>query len=179
MFYFIQANFIYEYVIKVWQIFIFRNAPQKLYLKTTILGDKMIDSSNIKHLSKQEIIKNGSIFTPQYLVTLVSELLDEYIDLNSVIGDFGSGYGAFLQQFIGKGKRCFATEYDEMSYRLLKQEYPTIQIYHENSLLNISRDKYKLREEDELIIIGNPPYNDVTSLLKNSQFLPLYTQNDC
>ena len=129
----------------------------------------MVDSSNIKHLSKEEIIKNGSIFTPQYLVTLVSELLDEYISLNSVIGDFGSGYGAFLQQFGGKGKRCFATEYDKMSYRLLKKEYPKIQIYHENSLLNISRNKYKLSAEDELIVVGNPPYNDVTSLYKKGE----------
>ncbi len=129
----------------------------------------MVDSSNIKHLSKEEIIKNGSIFTPQHLVSLVSELLDEYISLNSVIGDFGSGYGAFLQQFIGKGKRCFATEYDEKSYRLLKQEYPTIQIYRENSLLNISRDKYKLSHKDEFVVIGNPPYNDVTSLYKKGE----------
>ncbi len=129
----------------------------------------MVDSSNIKHLSKEEIIKNGSIFTPQYLVVLVSELLDEYISLSSVIGDFGSGYGAFLQQFSNKGKRCFATELDEKSYRLLKQEYPKIQIYHENSLSNISRNKYNLSADDELIVIGNPPYNDVTSLYKKGE----------
>ena len=101
----------------------------------------MIDSSSIKHLSKEDIIKNGSIFTPQYLVDIVSTLLEKYINQNTVIGDFGSGYGAFLQQFMNKGKRCFATDYDEISCKLLKQEYPTIDVYHENSLLNINRKK--------------------------------------
>lgn len=129
----------------------------------------MIDSSNIKHLSKEDIIKNGSIFTPQYLVSLVSTLLDGYINENSVIADFGSGYGAFLQQFMNKGKRCFATDYDEISCALLDQEYPSIDIYHENSLLNISREKYNLADEDELVIVGNPPYNDVTSQYKKGE----------
>lgn len=67
----------------------------------------MIDSANIKHLSKEDMIKNGSIFTPQYLVEIVSTLLDKYITQNSVIGDFGSGYGAFLQQFTKKRKKMF------------------------------------------------------------------------
>lgn len=129
----------------------------------------MIDSSSIKHLSKEDIIKNGSIFTPQYLVDIVSTLLEKYINQNTVIGDFGSGYGAFLQQFMNKGKRCFATDYDEISCKLLKQEYPTIDVYHENSLLNINRNKYCLSDEDELVIVGNPPYNDVTSQYKKGE----------
>lgn len=129
----------------------------------------MVDSSNIKHLSKEDIVKNGSIFTPQYLVSIVSELLSPYIGENSVIGDFGSGYGAFLQQFKSKGKRCFATEFDEVSYSLLKQEYPNLDIYNENSLVNIKREKYGLDNDDELIIIGNPPYNDVMSQYKKGE----------
>lgn len=129
----------------------------------------MIDSSNIKHLSKEDIIKNGSIFTPQYLVSIVSDLLKKYISDDSVIGDFGSGYGAFLQQFNNKGKRCFATDYDEISCDLLKQEYPELDIYKENSLINISRDKYSIKKDDELIIVGNPPYNDVTSQYKKGE----------
>ncbi len=126
----------------------------------------MIDSSLIKHLSKEDIVKNGSIFTPQYLVSIVSDLLTKYITENSVIGDFGSGYGAFLQQFYDKGKRCFATECDEVSYKLLVQEYPNLTIYNENSLFSINRGKYGLTAADELIVVGNPPYNDVTSLYK-------------
>lgn len=138
----------------------------------------MIDSSSIKHLSKEDIVKNGSIFTPQYLVSIVSDLLTKYITKNSVIGDFGSGYGAFLQQFINKGKRCFATECDEISYKLLVQEYPNIIIYNENSLENINREKYGLMPLDELVIIGNPPYNDVTSLYKKGSKGKLVCDDD-
>ena len=129
----------------------------------------MVDSANIKHLSREDIVKNGSIFTPQYLVSLVQNLLEPYINEKSVIGDFGSGYGAFLQQFKNKGKRCFATEYDGVSFALLQQEYPGLDIYNENSLLNISRDKYSLKDDDELIVVGNPPYNDVTSQYKKGE----------
>lgn len=129
----------------------------------------MVDSANIKHLSREDIVKNGSIFTPQYLVSIVSSLLAPYINENSVIGDFGSGYGAFLQQFADKGKRCFATDYDEISCELLRQEYPQLNIYNENSLLGINRDKYNLSKDDELIVVGNPPYNDVTSQYKKGE----------
>ena len=129
----------------------------------------MIDSANIKHLSKEDMIKNGSIFTPQYLVEIVSTLLDKYITQNSVIGDFGSGYGAFLQQFTKKGKRCFATDCDEISCNLLRLEYPSVDVYYENSLVNINRDKYGLDDKDELIVVGNPPYNDVTSQYKKGE----------
>ena len=129
----------------------------------------MVDSSNIKHLTKNDIVKNGSIFTPQFLVSIVKELLQPYMDSNKVIADFGSGYGAFLEQFANLGKRCFATEYDNVSYQLLVQEYENIEIYNENSLIDISREKYNLSSMDELIIVGNPPYNDVTSQYKKGE----------
>ena len=123
----------------------------------------MMDSSIIKHLSKEDIVKNGSIFTPQSLVSIVYDLLSKYISDRSFIGDFGSGYGAFLEQFYNKGKKCFATEIDKNSFSLLKQLYPNLDIYNENSLVNVNRKKYGLADDDELIIIGNPPYNDITS----------------
>ncbi|WP_051622768.1 N-6 DNA methylase family protein [Mycoplasmopsis primatum] len=125
-----------------------------------------IKNSSVSHLSSKEIIENGSIFTPQFLVSTVFNLLNKYIHKNSIIGDLGSGYGAFLQQFSNLGKRCFATEYDKTSYMILKNQYPYLDIYNENSLLNINRQKYNLKSEDELIIIGNPPYNDITSKYK-------------
>ena len=117
------------------------------------------------HLSKEEIIKNGSIFTKTALVELVYNQVVKFIDKNTIIGDFGAGYGAFIDKFQNIGKECFGTEIDDKSYELLKSNFPNVRFYHENSLLNVSRKKYNLGK-NTLIVIGNPPYNDVTSIFK-------------
>jgi len=44
--------------------------------------------------------------------------------------------------------------------------YKNVEI--DNSLLNVHRKKYKLKDADHLIVIGNPPYNDTTSKNKKS-----------
>lgn len=138
----------------------------------------ILKSDNIEHLTKEEIIKNGSIFTPQYLVSIVNEMLENLINDNTVIGDFGAGYGAFLLQFHNKGKRCFATEIDHVSYQLLRREFNCLDVYNENSLLNINREKYELETNDELIVVGNPPYNDITSQYKKGEKGTLYCDDD-
>lgn len=117
------------------------------------------------HLSKEEIIKNGSIFTKPILVELVYNQVIKFIDKNTIIGDFGAGYGAFIDKFQNIGKKCFGTEIDDKSYELLKFNFPNVSFYHENSLLNVSREKYNLGK-NTLIVIGNPPYNDVTSIFR-------------
>ena len=122
-----------------------------------------------RHLTRQDVIKNGSIYTNPEIVELVFNYVQPFIDKNSVIGDFGAGYGAFLEKFQNKGKRCFATEFDSNSYSILTNDFPKIDIFKENSLTNASRSKYGLKEENELIVVGNPPYNDVTSQYKKGQ----------
>lgn len=129
----------------------------------------MIKQSENKHLTKAEIIKNGSIYTGPELVNLVFSQISQYIREDSVIADMGSGYGAFIEKFKNYGKLIFGTEYDELSYKLLIEEYPSIKFYHENSLLNVSRAKYGLSQLDKLIIVGNPPYNDTTSIFKKGE----------
>lgn len=55
-----------------------------------------------------------------------------------------------------------ATDIDSKSVELLKQEYPEVDVRLDNSIVNIDRSKYAGKDE-EIIVIGNPPYNDVTS----------------
>ena len=122
-----------------------------------------------RHLSRAAIIKNGSIYTSPEIVELVSSYVEPYINKNSVIGDFGAGYGAFLESFMNKGKRCFATELDSNSYSILVNDFPDVEVYKENSLTTADRSKYRIEDKDELIVVGNPPYNDVTSQYKKGQ----------
>lgn len=129
-----------------------------------------MDLSSVKHLSKIDIIKNGSFFTPPYIIDLVYNQLKKYIDKETIIGDFGAGYGAFIHIFNNKCKNeIFGTEIDDISYQFLIKNYPNNKIYHENSLLNVSREKYNLQDSNKFVIIGNPPYNDVTSIYKKGE----------
>ena len=120
------------------------------------------------HLSKEDIVKNGSIFTPDYIVELVVKQIEKKLTNNSVVVDFGAGYGAFCSTFLKyPHKRIIATDCDEKSINFIKQEHHGVETILENSLLNVSREKYCL--EEDLIVIGNPPYNDVTSQYKKGE----------
>lgn len=129
----------------------------------------MVRKSINTHLTRDEIIKRGSIYTSPEIVDLVYNKVEKYIDNGTVIGDFGAGYGAFVDRFKESGKMCFATEYDEETYKLLKSEYPSVKTYLENSLINVNREKYGLNDNDKLIIVGNPPYNDTTSIFRKGE----------
>lgn len=130
---------------------------------------RTIRTSKVEHLDKIDIIKNGCIFTPKEIVDLVYKKIDKHIDTDTYIMDFGAGYGAFLEPIKNKYKNIIATEIDEQSYHLLKFEFPNIKIINENSLINVSRKKYNLKENTKLVIVGNPPYNDITSLYKKGE----------
>ncbi|WP_190317946.1 MULTISPECIES: Eco57I restriction-modification methylase domain-containing protein [unclassified Campylobacter] len=115
-----------------------------------------------KHLNKEESINLGSFYTPLNLVNIAYDLierlnlkLDEYIFLDS-----SCGYGDF---FI-KNYTYIGTDIDEKALTRVKNA----KIFHTNSLLNVSRTKFKISQSQRLIIIGNPPYNDTTSLARQN-----------
>lgn len=125
--------------------------------------------SKNQHLTNAETIKRGSIYTPEFIVKLCYSMIVKYINHNSVVIDFGAGYGAFIDIFKqSKAKRIIATENDKKAYEILSKNYADVEIKKENSLLNVSRSKYKITNED-IISIGNPPYNDVTSQYKKGE----------
>ncbi|MGP1451393.1 MAG: rRNA adenine N-6-methyltransferase family protein [Metamycoplasmataceae bacterium] len=138
----------------------------------------MVKKSINTHLTYDQKIKTGSFFTNSFLVNLVYNKIKSYITKNSIIADFGAGYGSFIEKFQKYGKKCFGTEIDYTSFIFLKNEFKNIDIYYENSLINVNREKYNLSKNDELIIIGNPPYNDVTSIFKKGKKGKLNSDKD-
>ena len=97
--------------------------------------------SAVKHLTKDDIIKNGSVFTPTQLTDIVKEKCVSYITPNTTLLELGSGYGAFIYAFKTLGNKIIGTDCDETSVRFLKQEFPKTPVYLENSLLNVTRSK--------------------------------------
>jgi len=121
------------------------------------------------HLTKEDIIKNGSVFTPDHIVDIAKTWLENEINENDTIIDFGVGYGAFISKFTSLSNNCIATDVDEKSISFINEYFPNINAFHENSLINISRKKYNLNSNNRVFIIGNPPYNDVTSQYKKGK----------
>jgi predicted RNA methylase len=125
--------------------------------------------SKVKHLTKEDIIKNGSVFTPESIVEIAVNWLKPYVDKHDKVIDFGCGYGAFISKFINLSNNCIATDMDKQSIDFINQHFPKVQTYLENSLVDIDRKKYRIDEHDRVFIIGNPPYNDLTSQFKKGQ----------
>ena len=118
-------------------------------------------SKNV-HLTKEQTIKQGSFFTPEHLVQTVFDLAKDKIKSDDVIVDFGAGYGAFEKEFSKLENKIIATDIDQDALNKLKGNFSSVQIICENSLVNIAREKYCGQRQD-LVAVGNPPYNDVTS----------------
>ena len=53
---------------------------------------------------------------------------------------------------------------DELAVDYLKENFPFLRVIQKNALTDIKRTNYGIQTNQKLIIIGNPPYNDFTSL---------------
>jgi methylase of polypeptide subunit release factors len=125
--------------------------------------------SKVEHLTKDQIIKKGSIYTPETIVSIAKEWLIPFISKNDYVLDFGVGYGAFISKFTYLSHHCIATDVDSDAIALVNDNFPEVKTYTENSLVDPSRHKYSIPIDSNLFIIGNPPYNDVTSQFKKNQ----------
>lgn len=110
----------------------------------------------------------GSFYTPDSIVNKIYQITKPYLNKKIKIIDFGSGEGSFLKKFKSY-KNVIATDIDKNCINYIKDKFKNVKAIHENSLINVSRNKYRLNINDELICIGNPPYNDITSHYKKNQ----------
>ncbi|RDU72306.1 hypothetical protein CQA66_05375 [Helicobacter aurati] len=114
-----------------------------------------------KHLNKERTVNLGSFYTPTNIVQKAYELLQKRVNLKDfLLFDSACGYGDF---FIGD-YQYLGADIDEIALQKVNSKIRTIAT---NSLLNVSRSKFGIPENENLIIIGNPPYNDKTSIINN------------
>ncbi|GHU22337.1 hypothetical protein FACS1894172_17580 [Spirochaetia bacterium] len=57
---------------------------------------------------------------------------------------------------------------DIKAVEMAKTNSPLSQYFNHNSLFEISRRQYGLEKNAKIIIVGNPPYNDSTSIIRNT-----------
>ena len=116
-----------------------------------------------KHLNKIDTINYGSYYTPKLYVDIAYNLISKYTNLeNYTILDTSCGYGNFLRY-----KNSIGADIDKIAVKKAKQNTNCL-ILEQNGLSNVSRNNYGIKESDSLIIVGNPPYNDTTSIINNS-----------
>lgn len=121
------------------------------------------------HLKYKERINLGSYYTKPDLVSLIYRLIRQNV-LNFkdyTLIDTSCGYGSFFQETDLPFKKIGA-DIDETAIKKAGNSNLDISFFCQNSLLNVSRKQYKLSSEDKIIIVGNPPYNDTTSIIRKS-----------
>lgn len=121
-----------------------------------------------RHLSYEEMTEYGCFYTPQKFV----DKLIEMIKLN-VCGfenytylDSSCGYGNILRPL--DSYKIIGCDIDPKAIDVAKRNLFNCDFYVINSLYNFNRKKINLADDEKLIIVGNPPYNDFTSKVKNN-----------
>lgn len=119
-----------------------------------------------EHLDYEDRVNLGSYYTPQNFVQLAWELIEPYIDSQTTIIDTACGYGDFLNH---RGQlHTIGCDIDEDAIEIAKQNTSKVRFFRTNSLHNVSREKIGIPQQStKLIVVGNPPYNDRTSLIRH------------
>ena len=118
------------------------------------------------HLAYESRVNLGSYYTPAAIVGTAWEMIAPYIRSQTAVIDSACGYGDFL-------KNCgqaitIGCDIDETAIDVAKNSNPEVRFFQTNALCDVSRAKFGIPEQSDLIVVGNPPYNDKTSLIRQS-----------
>ncbi|MBQ6396341.1 SAM-dependent methyltransferase [Candidatus Saccharibacteria bacterium] len=128
-----------------------------------------MDLNESRHLCHKDIVNLGSFYTPYKYVMLAGEWLEsEGVDDSYTILDSSCGYGAFfeLSQFFAKNKYV-GNDIDKKAIEMLPSAFPFVKLFNKNLLVDVKREQFDIADADKLIIVGNPPYNDMTSIINH------------
>ena len=117
------------------------------------------------HLVFKDKINLGAFYTPDEYIDIVWKYIEPFIGSDSVILDSSCGYGNFFENNIKCTK--IGNDIDSIAYDVSKQNWDNTEIFNKNALLNVDRKTFNIDKDKKLIIIGNPPYNDTTSIMRS------------
>ena len=118
------------------------------------------------HLAYKSRVNLGSYYTPTEIVNIAWEMIAPYVHSQTTVIDSACGYGDFL-------KNCgqsitIGCDIDETAISVAKKNNDKVRFFQTNALCNVSRAKFGIPQQSDLIVVGNPPYNDKTSLIRQS-----------
>ena len=136
----------------------------------------MPNSANQQHLDYKERVNLGSYYTGGQYVDIVWRMLRPHLKSDSIVLDSSCGYGGFLRGDMPY--RQIGGDIDQAAVAVASGksagggnnnngQQGSLAFFTADALRGVSRSKYGIKESDHLCIIGNPPYNDRTSLVRN------------
>ncbi|RKU37736.1 SAM-dependent methyltransferase [Candidatus Poribacteria bacterium] len=119
------------------------------------------------HLAYESRVNLGSYYTPAEIVNVAWETSAPYMRSQTTVIDTACGYGDFLRN-CGQAL-TIGSDIDETAIEVARENSDNkVRFFQTNALSNVSRAKFGIPEQSHLIVVGNPPYNDRTSLIRHS-----------
>ena len=123
------------------------------------------DNINQQHLNYERRVNLGSYYTQNQFVDVVWQMIRPYLSKKSVILDSSCGYGNFLKK--DEPYQQIGGDIDETAIKIATKNND-MHFYVKNALNMVSRNQYSIKIHSHLCIIGNPPYNDRTSIIRQN-----------
>ena len=118
------------------------------------------------HLAYESRVNLGSYYTPPEIVGTAWEMIAPYVNPQTTVIDSACGYGDFLRD---SGQSItIGCDIDETAIDVAKKNDNKVQFFQTNALCDVSRTKFSIPQQSHLIVVGNPPYNDRTSLIRHN-----------
>ena len=118
------------------------------------------------HLAYKHRVNLGSYYTPPEIVRTAWEMIAPYPRSQTTVIDSACGYGDFLRS-CGQAI-TIGCDIDETAIDVAQKHNNEVQFFQTNALCNVSRTKFGIPQQSDLIVVGNPPYNDKTSLIRHN-----------
>ena len=118
------------------------------------------------HLAYENSVNLGSYYTPTEIVNVAWEIIAPYVHSQTTVIDTACGYGDFLRN-CGQAL-TIGCDIDKTAIDVARENNDKFRFFQTNALCNVSRAKFGIPERSHLIAVGNPPYNDRTSLIRRS-----------
>ena len=118
------------------------------------------------HLGYESRVNLGSYYTPPEIIDTAWEMLAPYVHSQTIVIDSACGYGDFLRN---RGQSItIGCDIDETAIDVARKNSDKVRFFQTNALSNVSRAKFGIPQQSNLIVVGNPPYNDRTSLIRQN-----------
>jgi len=114
------------------------------------------------HLDSNVRINLGAYYTKETFVNTVWQMIKPHLSPQTVILDSSCGFGNFFRP--DKSYRQIGNDIDGRAVENIR--HLNIEFHNQNALYQVGRWQYKINNKAHLCIIGNPPYNDSTSLIR-------------
>ncbi len=118
------------------------------------------------HLGYESRVNLGSYYTPPEIVGTAWKMIAPYLRPQTTVIDSACGYGDFLKN--SRQATTIGCDIDETAIGVAKKHNDEVRFFSTNALCDVSRAKFGIPEKSDLIVVGNPPYNDRTSLIRHS-----------